>query len=118
MKQYFVYIMSNKSRRLYTGVTSRLIARVFEHKTKILPGFTAGYKFDMLVHYEEYSNIISAIAREKEIKGWRREKKLKLILADNPDWADLSAEWQEDPSWKAISSEELRRSFKRKPVDP
>ena len=78
--------MSNKSRRLYTGITSRLVA-------KTLPGFTAHYKFDMLVYYEEYSNVISAIAREKEIKGWRRDKKLELILDDNPDWADLSAEW-------------------------
>ena len=118
MKQYFVYIMSNKSRRLYTGITSRLVARVLEHKTKTLPGFTAHYKFDMLVYYEEYSNVISAIAREKEIKGWRREKKQKLILAENPDWADLSLEWEDDPSWKAISSEELRRSLKRRPVDP
>ena len=72
----------------------------------------------MLVYYEEYSNVISAIAREKEIKGWRRDKKLKLILVDNPDWADLSAEWEDDPSWKAISSEELRRVLKRRPVDP
>ena len=118
MKQYFVYIMSNKSRRLYTGITSRIVARVFEHKTKALPGFTAHYKFDMLVYYEEYSDVMSAIAREKEIKGWRREKKLKLILADNPDWTDLSAEWEEDPSWKAISNEELRRVLRRRPVDP
>jgi putative endonuclease len=110
--------MSNKSRRLYFGITSRLVARVFEHKTKVLPGFTARYNFDMLVYYEEYSQVTTAIAREKEIKGWRREKKLKLIFADNPDWADLSAEWKEDPSWKAISSEDLRRSFKRKPVRP
>ena len=105
MKQYFVYIMSNKSRRLYVGITSKLFGRVFDHKNKTIPGFTSRYKFDMLVYYEEYSNVMSAIAREKEIKGWRREKKLKLILADNPDWADLSAGWEEDPSWKAISSE-------------
>jgi putative endonuclease len=118
MKQYFVYIMSNKSRRLYVGITSKLFGRVFDHKNKTIPGFTSRYKFDMLVYYEEYSQVMSAIAREKEIKGWRREKKLKLILADNPDWADLSAEWEEDPSWKAISSEELRRSLKRRPVDP
>jgi len=118
MKQYFVYIMSNKSRRLYVGITSKLFGRVFDHKNKIIPGFTSRYKFDILVYYEEYSQVMSAIAREKEIKGWRREKKLKLILADNPDWADLSAEWEEDPSWKAISSEELRRSLKRRRVDP
>jgi len=114
MKRYFVYIMSNKSRRLYTGITSRLYARIFEHKNKVLPGFTARYMFDMLVYYEEYSEVVSAIAREKEIKSWRREKKLKLILADNPDWADLSAEWEENSSWKTISDKELRPMLKRK----
>lgn len=114
MKSYYIYCMSNKSRRLYFGITSRLVSRVFEHKNKALPGFTARYKFDMLVYYEEYSQVTTAIAREKEIKGWRREKKLKLILADNPDWADLSAEWEEDPSWRAISTEELRPSLKRR----
>jgi len=118
MKQYFVYVMSNKSRRLYVGITSKLFGRVFDHKNKIIPGFTSRYKFDMLVYYEEYSNVMSAIAREKEIKGWRRAKKLNLILSENPDWADLSAEWEEDPSWKAISSEELRTFPKRRPVDP
>ena len=72
----------------------------------------------MLVHYEEYSQVASAIAREKEIKGWRREKKLKLILADNPDWADLSAEWEEDPAWKSIPEKELRPMLKKKPLEP
>lgn len=81
-------------------------------KTKYFPDSRLDTQFDMLVHYEEYSQVASAIAREKEIKGWRREKKLKLILADNPDWADLSAEWEEDPSWKAISEEELRPMLK------
>src|ERR1700704_355299 len=118
MKRYCVYCMSNKSRRLYFGITSRLVSRVFEHKTKALPGFTARYKFDILVYYEEYSQVTTAIAREKEIKGWRREKKLKLILADNPDWADLSAEWEEDPSWKAISDKELWPMLKRKLPEP
>jgi len=74
MKQYFVYVMSNKSRRLYVGITSKLFGRVFDHKNKIIPGFTSRYKFDMLVYYEEYSNVMSAIAREKEIKRWRREE--------------------------------------------
>lgn len=83
--------MSNKSRRLYTGFTNDLARRVIEHKEKIFPSsFTAQYVYDMLVFYEEYSRVVSAKMREKEIKGWRREKKLKLILAENPDWADLS----------------------------
>jgi hypothetical protein len=68
----------------------------------------------MLVYYEEFSQVVSAITREKEIKAWRREKKLKLILAENPDWRDLSLEWEEDPSWKAISEVELERRMKRK----
>ena len=100
MKRYFVYIMSNKSRRLYTGVTSDLPKRVLQHRHKVIEGFTSRYNFDMLVYFEEYSQVISAITREKEIKGWRREKKLKLILAVNADWADLSQEWQENPGWK------------------
>lgn len=74
MKQYFVYITSNKSRRLYTGTTGDLIRPVFQHKNKTIPGFTARYQFDMLVYYEEYSLVVNAIAREKEIKAWRREK--------------------------------------------
>src|SRR5215470_17664980 len=114
MKTYFVYIMSNKSRRLYVGITSRLYSRVFEHKNKVLPGFTARYQFDMLIYYEEFAWVTDAIAREKEIKGWRREKKVQLILTENPDWADLSAEWEEDPSWRAMSNEELRRMLRRK----
>ena len=94
--------MSNKSRRLYVGITSRLSARVREHRDKVNKGFTARYKFDMLVYYEEFFNPMDAIAREKEIKGWLREKKLTLILSMNPDWADLSQEWEEYPSWQAI----------------
>jgi hypothetical protein len=72
----------------------------------------------MLVHSEEFPQVTSAIAREKEIMGWRREKKLKLILSDNPDWADLSAEWEADPAWKGISGEELRPRLKRNPLEP
>jgi len=66
--------------------------RVFQHKNKLRPGFTARYSFDMLVYYEEFSQVASALTREKEIKAWRREKKLKLILAENPNWVDLSLE--------------------------
>ncbi len=116
MKQYFVYIMSNKSRRLYVGITSKLYKCVFQHKYKVLPGFTSRYTFDILVYCEEFSQVASAITREKEIKGWRREKKLKLILAENPDWQDLSLEWEEDLSWKAIQ-EELHPRLERKVSD-
>jgi putative endonuclease len=66
----------------------------------------------MLVWHEEYGHVVSAKMREKEIKGWRREKKLELILAENPDWADLSLEWQENPGWKLVG--EARPRIKRK----
>lgn len=103
MKRYSCYIMSNKSRRLYVGFTNDLARRVIEHKEKLYPrSFTARYVFDMLVWYEEYARVTGAKMREKEIKGWRREKKLELILAENPDWVDLSLEWQENPGWKLI----------------
>ena len=69
MKRYFVYGMSNKSRRLYVGITSKFYKRVFQHKYKLLPGFTSRSTFDMLAYYEELSQVASAITREKEIKG-------------------------------------------------
>ncbi len=116
MKQYFVYIMSNKSRRLYIGITSRLRKRVFQHKNRLLPGFTSRYTFDMLVYFEEFSEVVSAISREKYLKGWTREKKLRLILSENPDWEDLSLEWFENPLWMSIPETEFRPVLKRKPV--
>src|SRR5216684_2363173 len=100
MKQYFVYVMSNKSRRLYIGITSKLLKRIFQHKNKLIPGFTARYNFDLLVYFEELGQVVNAINREKQLKGWTRAKKLMLILNENPEWADLSAEWFEDPSWE------------------
>lgn len=93
--------MSNKSRRLYTGLSSDLPQRVHRHKLKIYPdSFTARYCFDVLVWYEDHPNFRSARAREVELKRWRRAKKLALILAENPDWADLSLEWQDNPGWE------------------
>lgn len=91
--QYYVYTMSNASRRLYTGVTGDLERRVWEHKTKVLEGFTSRYHFDRLVHYEVFSDVRQAIAREKQIKGWTREKKLQLIESANLGWLDLSQDW-------------------------
>jgi putative endonuclease len=108
-KIYFTYIMSNKSRRLYVGITSQLQVRVFKHKRGWYEElFTVRYCFDMLVFFERYSSPSDAIAREKEIKGRRREKKLRLIKAANPDWADPSAEWMEDEAWKAIPEAKSR----------
>ena len=92
-QQYFVYIITNKSRTLYTGVTNNLERRVYEHKNKLVPGFTARYNINTLVYFEETPDVLSAIAREKQIKGWLRSKKISLIEAVNPQWIDLSAEW-------------------------
>ncbi len=93
IKKYYVYIMSNKAHRLYIGVTSTLEERVFQHKNKVLEGFTSRYNFDRLAYFEVFTNIRSAIDREKQLKGWTRAKKLALIEAQNPWWHDLSAEW-------------------------
>ena len=93
---YFVYIMTNTSRTLYTGVTNNLVRRVYEHKNKIIPGFTSRYNVTILVYFEESSDVHAAIAREKQIKGWRRAKKSQLIASVNPKWLDLSSKWHED----------------------
>jgi putative endonuclease len=91
MKQFYVYMMTNRSRVvLYTGVTSKLEGRVWEHKNHVVKGFTSKYKLDRLVYYEQFSDPISAITREKEIKVWRREKKNDLMRKLNPKWDDLS----------------------------
>jgi putative endonuclease len=93
MKAYFVYIMTNRSRTLYTGVTNDLTRRVQEHKQKLIPGFTKKYNITKLVYFEETTDIQAAIQREKQIKGWLRAKKIALIESINPQWQDLSAEW-------------------------
>ena len=89
MKQYFVYIMTNASGTLYTGITNNLARRVYEHKNKLVPGFTSKYNITKLVYYEECSDVLAAIAREKQIKGWLRAKKIALIESINPGWQDL-----------------------------
>ena len=76
MRQYFVYIMTNRSRTLYTGVTNDLERRVDEHRSKLVPGFTSKYNITQLVYWEEYKDVRDAIAREKEIMGWLRGKKM------------------------------------------
>jgi putative endonuclease len=91
VKQYYVYIMTNRSRTLYTGVTNNLERRVYEHKHKLIPGFTTKYNLSRLVYFEATEDIRSAIEREKQIKGWLRRKKLSLIESVNPNWEDLSS---------------------------
>jgi putative endonuclease len=91
--RYYVYIMASPSGALYTGMTNDLKRRVYQHKHKLIPGFTAKYNVTRLVHYEETSDVKSAIAREKQIKGWVRLKKIALIESENPEWQDLSEGW-------------------------
>jgi len=100
MKTYSVYIMTNKSRTLYTGVTNNLMRRVLEHKRKLVPGFTARYNINRLAYYDNFGDIRAAIAREKQIKGWLRAKKITLIESKNPNWKDMSEGWygKRDPS--------------------
>ena len=88
-KRYWVYIIASPSRTLYIGVTSNLSKRVWEHKEKRVDGFTKKYGVDRLVYYEETGNVLSALEREKQLKKWRREKKVALIERMNPQWADL-----------------------------
>ena len=92
-KQYYVYILASLSRRLYTGMTNNLERRVFEHKQKRIEGFTTRYRINRLVYYETFRNAPAAIAREKQIKAWRREKKVAMIEKMNASWKDLSAGW-------------------------
>jgi putative endonuclease len=93
MKTFFVYMMTNRSRVvLYTGVTNSLELRVWYHRSSTNKSFTKIYKVDRLVYYEEFNEARYAIAREKEIKGWRREKKNNLVRTLNPRWKDLGQE--------------------------
>ncbi len=95
--QYYVYILTNRSGTLYVGVTNDLERRVYEHKNKLVPGFTSKYNVTQLANFEQTSDVESAIAREKQIKGWRRAKKVALIESSNPQWKDLSLEWYASP---------------------
>ena len=90
---YFTYIMTSRSRTLYIGVTGDLLERVFQHKWKEHAGFTARYNCDRLVWFERHQYVQKAIAREKELKGWRRSRKIALIESTNPAWTDLSRGW-------------------------
>jgi putative endonuclease len=96
-KQFFVYIMSNDpiSAVLYTGITGDLRRRVWQHKNKLVPGFTSRYNLIRLVYYERFFYPDAAISREKEIKSWRRSKKIALVESMNPRWEDLAKDWRD-----------------------
>lgn len=91
MRSYYVYILSNWNNKVfYIGVTNNLERRVFEHKNKLVEGFTKKYNLTKLVYFENFSDIDDAIAAEKKLKGWLRIKKVRLIESKNPTWSDLS----------------------------
>ena len=102
---YFFYILASKTRVIYVGVTSDLVKRLFERRNKLVPGFTARYNVDRLVFVEATGDALAAIAREKQIKGWLRRKKIELIEKENPLWRDLSDDWcdpsRRDPSLRS-----------------
>jgi putative endonuclease len=92
-KSYYTYIVASRSQTLYIGVTSNIEQRIWQHKNKAYEGFSARYDCNRLVWFETYSHPITAITREKELKGWLRVRKIELIHETNPTWSDLSEGW-------------------------
>jgi putative endonuclease len=109
-RTYYVYIVACNSRRLYIGVTNNLVRRIWEHKRKLVKGFTARYNLDQLVYYESTSDVRVAIEREKQLKNWPRRRKLALVESVNPAWRDLSDEWttEADAERDSVPREELK----------
>jgi putative endonuclease len=91
--RYFVYIACSASWTLYTGITNDIERRMWEHKNKLFPGFTAKFNIDRLVYYETFRDVHSALRREKQIKAWTRAKRIALVKTMNPKWDDLSRQW-------------------------
>ena len=107
-KRYHVYIMASRSRILYVGVTGFLMVRALQHKAGAVDGFTKNYEIHRLVYYEAFQYVNNAIARETQIKGWRREKKIALIETSNPTWEDLAADWGKAMSLTPTADSSLR----------
>jgi len=89
-ENYYVYLLTNRSRTLYIGMTNSLLRRIEQHKQRQVPGFTRRYNIDKLVYYETFHEVLDALAREKQLKGWSRKKKIALIERNNPGWDDLA----------------------------
>jgi putative endonuclease len=99
-KRYFVYIMTNPSKTLYTGMTNSIRRRVREHKLKLTPGFAAKYNITRPVYFETFEDVRNAIEREKQIKAWTRAKRIALIECTNPKWDDLSRKWDQPQTFR------------------
>ena len=96
MHEYYVYILTNQNNKvMYIGMTNDLQRRLYEHKNELIDGFTKRYHVHKLVYFEQTSDVNEAIAREKQLKGWLRAKKNALVETINPEWKDLSLDWQE-----------------------
>ena len=93
---YFIYILSNPTRRLYVGMTNDLERRIHQHKNKLIDGHTSKYNITWLVYFEETGDVRAALEREKQVKRWRREKKVALIESMNPRWIDLAQDWYQN----------------------
>jgi len=111
----YVYILASRSRALYIGVTTNLQERLVQHREGLVPGFTSRYRIFRLVHVERFGDIRDAIAREKEIKAWRREKKIRLIESGNPTWEDLAGEWLGPPPRSETAHRELANRKAKSP---
>jgi putative endonuclease len=110
---YYVYVLSNRSRTLYIGVTNHLFVRIEQHRSGESDGFTKKYKINRLVYFERFKYIDQAIAREKQLKGWLRERKVALIAAFNPTWEDiyplmLRGEWKEKQVRRYAQDDKLK----------
>lgn len=111
---FYVYILTNwNDQVMYIGMTNNLERRLYEHKNKLVEGFTKKYNVHKLVYYEHGNDVHAAIAREKEIKKWRREKKNNLVMTMNPEWKDLSLEWEQEQDFSL--SLEMTTSQQGKP---
>jgi len=110
VKEYYVYIMTNRSGTLYIGVTNDLYRRVMEHKTGEKDGFTKRYKMDRLLYMESTTDVRDALDREKQLKGWLRKRKLELVRSQNPQWQDLSDGWFEERHGPRSAEDQILRS--------
>jgi putative endonuclease len=106
--RFYVYILASNSRVLYTGVTRDLIRRVHQHRLGLVPGFTQQYHVNRLVHFEETPSARFAFDRERQIKGWSREKKLRLIESTNLGWLDLAVDWFPSPEGRSFATLGMR----------
>lgn len=111
MRHYYIYILTNKNNRvLYIGVTNDLLRRMYEHRSKLIEGFTKKYNLNKLVYFEDFKDINEAIAAEKKIKGWLRSKKISLIESKNPKWQDLFLILQEYAATSGLGRDSSLRS--------